>query len=209
MIYIYGDSHGVFSFKNLKLDNSNRSRFSITMFRIGRDNTIVNLDKTTKFNMEDVIVLSYGEIDCRCHIQKQINLGRNEEDVIDELVVNYFRTIRNDVINVKTVIVGVIPPKKIESTMLDDPSVEYPFVGTNEDRVRYTMKVNKKLEELANSHNYIYFNPYSYYTRLDGTLKDELSDSNVHLGDNSYFLDQFYKMWGFKYQPPHHMGLIM
>ena len=41
------------------------------------------------------------------------------------------------------------------------------------------------------SRNYIYFNPYSYYERPDGTLKSEFSDSNVHLGNNSVFLEQF------------------
>ena len=194
MIYIYGDSHAFFSFKNLKISHVNRARSAVTMFRIGRDNTIINLNKNTRFQINDVVVLTYGEIDCRCHLQKQINLGRNEDDVIDELVNNYFRTIRNNVRNLKVVIVGVIPTKKVDAELIGDPSNEYPFVGTNEDRVRYTMKLNKKLEEMANSHNYIYFNPYSYYTRADGTLKDELSDTNVHLGDNSYFLQQFSSM---------------
>ena len=73
MIYIYGDSHGGFSFKNLKLDHKNCICNSITMFRIGRDNHIINFNKDIIMNKNDIVILCYGEIDCRCHIQQQIN----------------------------------------------------------------------------------------------------------------------------------------
>ncbi len=198
MIRIYGDSHAGFSFKNLKLKNNNYSRHSITMFRIGRDNLIINFNKNIIQN-DDIIILSYGEIDCRCHIQRQINLGKNEDDIINELVNNYIITIKNNTINmdIKIIIVGVIPPtKQSEYEILHGPIFhEFPFVGSDEDRVRYTNKVNKLLEEISNNNNYIYFNPYSYYTRDDGTLKYELSDKTVHLGDNSYFLEKFIDLY--------------
>jgi hypothetical protein len=111
------------------------------------------------------------------------------------LVNNYFLTIINNVVNknLKIIIVGVIPPtKQYDYELLYGPILhDFPFVGTDEDRVRYTNKVNNKLEQLSKNNNYIYFNPYSYYTRQDGTLKHELSDSTVHLGDNSHFLERF------------------
>lgn len=144
---------------------------------------------------DDVVVLSYGEVDCRCHIQKQINTGRNEDDVINELVDTYFQTIRNNIPETrKIIIVGVIPPtKQYDFEKLHGPILhQFPFVGTDQDRVRYTWKVNKRLKEHSIAHNYIYFNPYAFYTRDDGTLKYELSDKNVHLGDNSHFLKEFY-----------------
>jgi hypothetical protein len=198
MIYIYGDSHGLFSFKNLKLDHQNLYQASITMFRIGRDNMIINFDKNKILNDNDVIILSYGEVDCRCHIQKQINNGMNEDDIINELVNNYFITIKNNIDKInKIIVVGVIPPtKQNDYEILHGPILhEFPFVGKDEDRVRYTNKVNKKLEEQSNINNYIYFNPYDYYTRDDGTLKFELSDNNVHLGDNLHFLEKFYDLY--------------
>ena len=55
MIYIYGDSHGTFSFKNLKLNHKNCICNSITMFRIGRDNIIINFDKNIKMSENDII----------------------------------------------------------------------------------------------------------------------------------------------------------
>jgi hypothetical protein len=196
MIYIYGDSHAAASFKNLKLNHKNYHRRAITMFRIGRDNIIINFNKDTIIYDNDIIVLSYGEVDCRCHIQRQINNGRNEDDVVNDLVNNYYRSIRMNIVNTncKIIIVGVIPPTKHSdygAGIVD----EYSSVGNDGDRVRYTNNVNKKLEEYARPYNYIYFNPYSYYTREDGTLKHELSDSTVHLGDNSYFLEKFYEAY--------------
>ena len=195
MIYIYGDSHANRSFKNIKLPVIDRHHNSITMFRIGRDNVIINFNKNEKLSETDIIVLSYGEVDCRCHIQRQVNAGRNEDDVINELVHKYFQTIQNNVVQkCKIIIVGIIPTTKQEEyERLHGPiKHEFQFVGTDEDRVRFTNKVNNKLEEYAQAHNYVYFNPYAYYARPDGTLKFELSDTIGHLRDNSYFLERFY-----------------
>lgn len=150
---------------------------------------IVNFNKEELKN-NDIIVLSYGEIDCRCHIQRQINLGKNEEDIINELVTNYFMTITNNIMDrdLIVIIVGIIPPmKQCDYEQLHGPILhEFPFVGTDEDRVRYTQKMNEKLEAMCSSHNFIYFNPYPYYTRPDGTLKYEFSDSTIHLRNNQY-----------------------
>ena len=198
MIYLYGDSHAGISFKNLKLDYTDLHCNSITMFRIGRDNIIINFNKY-RIQKGDIIILSYGEVDCRCHIQRQINLGIVEDVVINELVNNYFKTIKNNTMNIdaKIIIVGIIPPTKKSDyeTFHEVITHEFPFVGTDEDRVRYTDKVNKLLEELSSRNNYIYFNPYSYYKRPDGTLKHELSDTTVHLGNNSFFLEKFNELY--------------
>ncbi len=198
MIFIYGDSHGDHCFKRLEpaIQIKNLYEMSITMFRVGRDNKILNFNKSD-VDMNDTVILSYGEIDCRCHIQRQINTGRNEDDVITELVDNYFRTIQNNLSNNKIIIVGVIPPtKQSDYEKLNGPIThEYPFVGTDQDRVRYTNKVNRLIDDRCAISGYIYFNPFDYYTRPDGTLKYEFSDSTVHLGNNTVFLEKFIEMY--------------
>jgi hypothetical protein len=197
MIHIFGDSHAHFSFRNLNLDHNDLHHSSITMFRIGRDNIIINFNKNT-IKKGDTIVLSYGEVDCRCHIKRQINLGKQEDDIIQELVENYFKTIKNNIdIDVKIIVVGVIPPtKQSEYEIIHGPiQHEFPFVGMEKERVRYTNKVNKLLEEYTIINNYTYFNPYSFYTREDGTLKHELSDNIVHLGNNTVFLEEFISLY--------------
>jgi len=70
------------------------------MFRIGRDNIIINYDKS-HHTKDDIICIVYGEIDCRCHIRRQILNGRDEDAIIEELVHNYFKTIRNNIFECK------------------------------------------------------------------------------------------------------------
>ena len=197
MIYIYGDSHAKNNFKNIKLPNIDYHQSSITMFRIGRDNHIINFNNT-EHDANSIICLVYGEVDCRCHIQRQINLGKNEDEIIYEVVDKYFKTIKNNVINNKKIIVvGVIPPtRKIDYEKLHGPILhEFPFIGTDTERVRYTIKVNKHIEENCINNNFIYFNPFVFYTREDGTLKYELSDNCVHLGNNLFFLEKFTELY--------------
>ena len=203
MIYIYGDSHANYCFKNLPITHFKYHENSITMFRIGRDNLIV------KFNKEDIaaaaaaaavaavatIVFTYGEIDCRCHIHRQKGLGRDEDDIICELVNNYINTIKNNTegLDANIFIVAVIPPTKQSDYELLHGQIthEYPFLGSDADRVRYTSKTNRLLELSSVKYGYTFFNPYDYYRRADGTLKYELSDNTVHIGDNRHFLDMF------------------
>ena len=196
MIYIYGDRHAEFNFKRLNLPHINFSRANITMFRVGRDNSIINFN-SDMHNKESIICICYGEIDCRCHIQREIDLGKNENDVISELVSNYFTTLKNNVKeHKKIIIVGIIPPTlQNDYEQLHGPIMhEYQFVGSNENRVRYTEKMNYLIEKSCNINGYIYFNPFFYYTRPNGTLKHELSDTMVHLGENSFFLENFLEL---------------
>jgi hypothetical protein len=198
MIYIYGDSHASFCFNRLPLEHENCYCSSITMFRIGRDNIIINFNKDI-IKSNDTIVLVYGEIDCRCHIQRQINLGINEDDIIHDLVNKYFQTIQHNTkdMNINIIIVGVVPPTKKEDYEKFNGEVthEFPFIGMNEDRVRYTYKVNKLLEELSIQNKYLYFNPYDYYTNVDGTLNHELSDTFNHILYNTHILDKFVELY--------------
>ena len=198
MIHIFGDSHSHDSFNNLELPYIDNSHGGITMFRTGRDNIIIHFNKNN-IKPNDIIIIGYGEVDCRCHIQKQINLGKDEDDIINEIVNNYFKTIKNNITDnsIKIIILGVIPPTKQSDYETKNGPIlsEFPFVGTDESRVRYTTKVNKLLEDISNKNSYIYFNPYSEYTRPDGTLKYEMSDSTVHLKDNRYFLEKFMELY--------------
>lgn len=196
MLFIYGDSHGNDCFKNLKIPYIDLHSSNKTMYRVGRDRYIINYNRN-HHTMDSIIILVYGEIDCRCHIQKQINLGQGKDFIINSLVAKYFESIAANVDKYKHIIVvAVIPPtSQIDYESINGPIThEYPFVGTDENRVMYTKEVNKLLELFCKKYNYIFFNPYEYYTRQDGCLKYELSDKTVHLKDTSYFHEQFYKL---------------
>jgi hypothetical protein len=140
--------------------------------------------------------LCYGEIDCRIHISNQISLGRNEDDIISNLVTKYFTTLRNNITICKNIIiVGIIPTKRHvdfdKGFNTDNYKKEDWIRGSDEERVRYTKKMNTLIEEQCKVNNYIYFNPYKYYENDDGTLKYEFSDPSVHLKNNVFFLQEF------------------
>ena len=54
--------------------------------------------------------------------------------------------------------------------------------------------MNNLLKEFCDQFSYTYFNPYGRYKRADGCLDYSLSDHCLHIGDNSHFLDEFYKI---------------
>jgi hypothetical protein len=196
MIIVYGDSHGYYSFKGTEMIINHKQRNGITMFRIGRDNTIINFNKIQDDKSDNVLCLCYGEIDCRIHISNQISLGRNEDDIISSLVSKYFTTLRNNITICKNIIiVGIIPTKRHVDFDKDFNTDNYKkedwMRGTDEERVRYTKKMNALIQEQCKVNNYIYFNPYKFYENEDGTLKHEFSDSLVHLKNNEFFLQEF------------------
>jgi hypothetical protein len=94
-------------------------------------------------------------------------------------------------------VVAVIPPiKKDDYERVHGPITHaFPFLGSDQDRVRYRVKVNRLLEALCKKNGYTFFNPYdAHYMETDGTLKYELSDTFCHLGKNTFFLDEFQKL---------------
>lgn len=196
-LYIYGDSHAYLSFNNLTIPHLQLFQYAVTMNRIARDKAIVNFHPA-HLSSENIYCLVYGEVDVRCHIGKQVRLGRREMDICRSLVDGYFETIQGQLTTYKAIIiVGILcPTDPIDHTHENaHPAGPLPFVGTNEERIRYTKTMNTLLEEGCLKYGYIYFNPYEFYTREDGCLKYELSDGCIHLGTNHHFLDEFTSLY--------------
>jgi hypothetical protein len=181
MIYIYGDSHGMFNMKNFDLPHTNISQPSITMYRIGRDNKIINFD-TSHLGENNTYIFFYGEVDCRCHIGKQISLGCRLEDIIKELVSKYFKTIGNNIrVYRKIIICSITPPSsKNKYESIHGPIThEFPFIGTDEERVLYTKE-----------YGYIFLDIYEDYSDSNGLLIFKKSDTNVHINDNKLICEK-------------------
>jgi hypothetical protein len=144
--------------------------------------------------------LAYGEVDVRGHVGKQVHYGRHHENVCKELVDAYFLTIQNNITEFKAIIIMAISPPtaakdhepcKIHTEAIGGP---IPFVGTDSDRVIYRTYINKLLEEGCSKHGFIFFNPYEPYTQENGTLRHELSDKCIHVGQNTHILNEFQKL---------------
>jgi len=188
MIYIFGDSHANNNFKNFIIPHENKYHNSITMHRISRDKEIINFDK--KYNDENnIFVLCYGEVDCRCHIGRQMLLGRNLQEICNKLVLEYINTIKyNITIYKKIIICSITPPMKKElyEKVHGPITHEFPFIGTDDERVMYTNSMNDLLKEYCILNKFIFLDVYDYYSDEDGTLKYELSDKCVHIDKNDH-----------------------
>jgi hypothetical protein len=198
MLHIYGDSHADFNFRNLTLPNNNHQQPSVTMHRIGRDKIIVGLSPDHLLPL-NTFVFQYGEVDCRCHVARQILLGRDADEICTQLVDDYIAIISENITSYRSIVVcAVVPPTaQYDYEVINGPIThEFPFVGTDAERVSYTRRINVLLEKKCLERGFFFFNPYASYSRNDGTLKYELSDNCVHIKDNILLLTEFYSLIG-------------
>ena len=148
------------------------------------------------FNIKDgdTIVFCLGEIDCRCHIHKHITETTIYQDIINNIVDNYFEAIELNVsisqIKLKNICVyNIVPPIQKYNTA-ENP--EYPYLGTDEERKQYTLYFNEKLKEKCIEKEYIFFDIYNNYIDENGYLRKDFSDGNVHIG-NGIYISNFIK----------------
>ena len=193
---IYGDSHAMLSFRGLPLEHRNLFQFSKTMYRVGRDTELLQFYPSHN-NVKRIFCLAYGEVDVRGHVGKQVQLGRTYESVCKELVDAYIKTIQALIVQYKAIIlVAISPPTAAEDHLPCQVHTEagggpIPFIGTDAERVIYTAYMNSLLEESCRRNGYVFFNPYIPYTREDGCLRYELSDTCIHVGKNAHILNEF------------------
>ena len=199
MIYIFGDSHATSNFRNMKYQYVNLARNSLTMNRVGRDKKECIDFKNYNIQNGDTIVYQIGEVDCRCHIGKQIQTGRLLFEIITTLVNEFINSI---IINCEkyqylNIIICCIPPPMDQDyfkSIHGDIDLSFPFIGTNSERVQYTFILNGKLKQKCEYYNFTFFDYYNDYEDENKMLKPLLSDNNVHIMENSYLLRSFYKI---------------
>lgn len=195
-IWTFGDSHAVSAFDKLPYMNCN-SIGPYLAFSIGRDGlTRFNLKK---FNVQegDTIILSFGEIDCRCHIHKYINNETPYQLIIIKIVDSYFKAIKANVEQfkkLKTFVYNVVPPIEADATIWNNP--EFPFVGTNEERKKYHVFFNECISEACKIYNYTFFNVYDKYLDSNGFLRKSDADGLIHVINPRYH-HQFMKSQGY------------
>jgi hypothetical protein len=196
MLFIFGDSHADHNFRGLPVEHLNLQQPSITMHRVGRDGTLINF-RSEFCSPENIFLICYGEVDCRCHIGKQVAAGREMAEICDTLVAGFEQTISGQILVARKIIVCSITPsiRKDEYESVHGPVThEFPFLGSDEDRVMYTRAVNDRLEEMCARHGWTFLNVWSEYARADGTLQYERSDGVCHIRDNSAVIEALLKV---------------
>lgn len=187
MIYIYGDSHARFSFADPpahwpKIVNNHVC--CSTMNAVVRDKRVLQFEPDSH-KPDSILVFAFGEIDCRRHVKIQMNKGRDEDEIIHTLATGYIsvlQTLVQQTPHRMAIVVAVVPP------MDTSQSTDF-FVGTNEERLRFTTKLNALLSNLCDQ--LIFFDPYdSPYRRADGLLAQELSDGIVHVQNSHWVFER-------------------
>jgi hypothetical protein len=208
-IYTVGDSHAKFTFCiNDSIHPKIRSFHwigSITMHRVGRDNL-----KFADFNVpkNGVLISCFGEIDTRCHIKRQCDLQRDEDEIIQTLVTNYINTIKLNQSEGYThiAIMSIVPCLEYQfwkSDPLKTPIPYFgsgdhlnPFEGSLDERKRYIKKINRLLEKEAKINGFYYLNIYDYYKNENEFLPVDMTDGGCHLESFKYIdyaLDDMFK----------------
>jgi len=181
-IHTFGDSHVTYGFRELSSINTNWLGPKLC-YSFGRDKK--DLLDIKKFNVQDgdIVIFSFGEIDCRCHIHKYITLTNPYTNIIDDIVNNYFEAIKENVSqfkDLKVCVFNVIPTVKKSTIQGSD---DYPHLGSDEERKSYILYFNKKLKEKCIEYNFIFFDVYNNYMDNDGFLSKSLSNGDVHIKD--------------------------
>lgn len=189
LIYVIGDSHAsVFKNKLLfiahhigpatmhnlnKKDSSTKSNENL--FRI--------IDKIDP--KKDIVMLVFGEIDCRIHIYYQYEKQNKRftiSELIDKTISNYSDVLKKiRLIGIKVCVYG------IPATGAQENQYNYPFYGTREIRSNICQEFNKKLKEFCKNNNYPYIDIYLKVADNNGFLLKEFAADEVHL--NSKIVD--------------------
>jgi hypothetical protein len=184
MIHTFGDSH---TYNLNQSDNVIQHHLgAILCYSFGRDKLERINIKHYNVNEGDTIIFSFGEIDNRCHVYKYINENKTYKDVINEIVINYFLAISENVKQYQHLnvwIYNVVPPPSITNTWID---TGYPFLGSDTERKNYVEYFNSKLKEYCKLYNYNFFDIYEKYIDEDRHLNKKYSDDHVHIKDTVF-----------------------
>lgn len=129
-------------------------------------------------------IFCFGEIDIRCHVHKQIHdKGRSEDEILTKLVDDYLtkiNTLHNDIS-----VMSIVPPcyydLRKEEVDSDPASLIYKIVGSDEDRSRWTQKLNDYMEAECVNKGIPYLDVHGLYKDEKGMLPIDISDGNVHI----------------------------
>lgn len=190
-IHTFGDSHSYHGWNNTVIPHH---LGPLLCYSFGKEK--LNRCDIRNFNVKDgdTIMFCLGEIDCRCHVHKHVTETTTYQQVIDNIVNDYFEAIELNVsvsqIKLKNICVyNVVPPIEKYNTV-ENP--EFPYLGTDEERKQYVLYFNTKLKEKCIEKNYIFFDVYNHYTDENGFLSKELGDGIVHIRDGIH-LSNFIK----------------
>lgn len=128
----------------------------------------------------DTVIFCFGEIDCRCHIHKYITEDVTYQNIIDEVVTNYFEAIEITTSKIKLKNIGVynvVPPNNGGTSPRDWAGHSKP----EEQRKRFVEYFNQQLKLKCEEYGYWFVDIYDKYTDDTGWLNPSMSDGHMHI----------------------------
>jgi len=187
LIHLVGDSH-VFSFKKIDFfilhhigpataynlcSQASTTKSNSKLFRVLR-----------KINKKrDIVILVFGEIDCRIHIYNQYmknGTAISIPQLIDKTIENYGKILQSIENEGFSFLVYGIPPASRDENMY-----HYPFYADKEMRVFISRKFNEKLKEFCVKKKYPYLEIQNRFEDESGLISKAFSADTIHLNEKA------------------------
>lgn len=136
-----------------------------------------------KIRKNDIVMLCFGEIDCRIHIyyqHKKSNEKYSIEELIDRTISNYGQVMAQlKERGINFCVYCVSPATKVEN------EYKYPFYGTPEIRSQINRTFNEKLKLFCETSGYKFIDIYDRVADKDGLMLREYAGDEIHLNQKA------------------------
>jgi GDSL-like Lipase/Acylhydrolase family len=139
-----------------------------------------------KLGKRDLVMLSFGEIDCRIHIyyqHKKSNGKYSVGELIDRTISNYGEVMAQLKERGVNFCVYCISP----ATQVGN-EYKYPFYGTPQIRSQINRMFNERLGTFCETNGYKFIDIYDKVTGKDGLMLKEYSGDEIHLNKKAVAL---------------------
>lgn len=185
LIHIIGDSH-VLVFKNKRLFIAHHIG-PATMHNLNKETSSTQsneklFDVINKIDTKrDVVMLVFGEIDCRIHIYYQYEKQNKKltiAELIDRTISNYGYILEKiKLMGIRFCVYG------IPALGTQENYYNYPFYGTPQMRSKIYKEFNNRLKIFCRENNYIYIDIYPKVSDNNGFILKEYMADEVHLNE--------------------------
>jgi len=134
-----------------------------------------------KINEKDIVMLAFGEIDCRIHVYYQFKKNGEKytiSDLIDMTVSNYIEVLEQVREHVKNPCVYSVAPSTTVGNEYD-----YPYYADPEMRSEITRTFNARLEDFCKKNNFAYIDIYPNVSDESGFMLPEYTADKIHLNN--------------------------
>jgi hypothetical protein len=182
LVHVIGDSH-------VKVFRGKRPFVAhhlgaATAHNLGKEGSTTNsnrklFDIIGRISRKDIVLLAFGEIDCRVHIYYQYEKNgqrRSMGELIDDTVLSYGKVLGGlRELGISFIVCGVPPATKVRN------EYRYPFYAPPEIHSQISCMFNDRLREFCQSNGYGFVDVHSKFSDDGGFMLREYAADEIHL----------------------------